>query len=133
MARLAEGLLATLLEQLQPKAKSLIVTLYGDAIAHHGGNAALGSVIALLRPLGLNERSVRTTMHRLAQEGWLQSVAFGRRSDYRLTEVGRRRVEAAHGRIYRDAQRPWDRQWTVVAMAPAQLADEARENLRRDL
>jgi phenylacetic acid degradation operon negative regulatory protein len=131
--RAAESLIGALLERLQPKAKSLIVTVYGDAISQHGGNAALGSVIALLRPLGLNERSVRTTMHRLAQEGWLQSVAFGRRSDYRLTETGRRRMDAAHDRIYRDEQRPWDRQWTIVAMAPAALTDEARESLRRDL
>ena len=46
---------------LAPKAaKSLVVTVYGDAIAHCGGNAGLGSVIDLLRAAGVNERTVRT-------------------------------------------------------------------------
>ena len=35
-----------LIDALRPKAKSLLVTIYGDAIAHRGGNAWLGSVIA---------------------------------------------------------------------------------------
>lgn len=122
-----------LLQRLSPKAKSLIFTVYGDAISHRGGNAALGSVIALLAPLGVVERTVRTSMHRLAQEGWLQTRAHGRRSDYRLTESGARRVNAAHERIYAQTQRPWDGQWTIVAPGAAPLAAVARELLHREL
>ena len=126
---LVDGLVA----RVAPKAKSLIVTVYGDAIAHRGGNAALGSVIALLEPLGIAERTVRTSMFRLAQEGWLQPRAIGRRSDYRLTETGSRRFEAVHERIYRQAQRPWDGQWTIVATGPAPIDTAVRERLQRDL
>ena len=133
MARAKDDLIGSLLERLKPKAKSLIVTVYGDAIAHHGGNAWLGSVIRLVDRLGLNERVVRTSMFRLAKEGWLVPQSSGRRSDYRLTELGRRRFDAAHDRIYRYAQRPWDRSWTVVALGVATLDAEERETLRRDL
>jgi phenylacetic acid degradation operon negative regulatory protein len=122
-----------LLARPSPKAKSLIFTVYGDAISHRGGNAALGSVIALLAPLGVNERTVRTSMHRLAVEGWLQPRASGRRSDYRLTESGARRVDAAHERIYRPQQRPWDGQWTIVALGLAALDAAARQRLQREL
>ena len=127
------AMVQALLERLSPKAKSLIFTVYGDAISHRGGNAALGSVIALLAPLGLVERTVRTSMHRLAQEGWLQTRAHGRRSDYRLTESGAHRVNAAHERIYRQSQRPWDGQWTFVALGAAPLAAAERERLQREL
>lgn len=133
MARTQDETIDALLARLAPKAKSLIFTVYGDAISHRGGNAALGSVIALLAPLGLNERTVRTSMNRLAQEGWLQPRAHGRRSDYRLTDSGARQVDAAHGRVYRQVQRPWDGQWTIVAPGTAPIAAGLRERLQREL
>lgn len=133
MAGIKDDTVDALRARLAPKAKSLIFTVYGDAISHRGGNAALGSVIALLAPLGLNERTVRTSMNRLAQEGWLQPRAHGRRSDYRLTDSGARQVDAAHGRIYRQTQRPWNGQWTIVAPGPAPLAAAVRERLQREL
>ncbi len=133
MTRSKDPLIAGLLERLAPKAKSLIVTVYGDAIAHHGGNAGLGCVIELMKPLGVNERTVRTSMHRLAVEGWFEPRAFGRRSDYRLTEVGSRRFAAAHERLYLPTQKPWAGQWTIVAPGPAAIDAGARERLQRDL
>ncbi|OAN50482.1 phenylacetic acid degradation operon negative regulatory protein PaaX [Magnetospirillum moscoviense] len=127
------AIVARLLDRLKPKAKSLIVTVYGDAIAHHGGNAWLGSVIALVEPLGLNERIVRTSVFRLSKEEWLVSSQLGRRSYYRLTESGRRRFEAAHERVYRPSTRPWDGRWTLVITSGAVPPGEDREALRRDL
>jgi phenylacetic acid degradation operon negative regulatory protein len=120
-----------LIDALRPKAKSLLVTIYGDAIAHRGGNAWLGSVIALAADVGLAERAVRTSVLRLAQEGWLASQQIGRRSYYRLTDDGRRRFDAAHERLYRDDTRPWDRHWTMVGLGAVDAAQ--RESLRRDL
>ena len=72
--------LSQVFERLRPKAKSLIITVYGDAISHHGGAAWLGSVINLVEPLGLNERIVRTSVFRLSKEEWLSSSQIGRRS-----------------------------------------------------
>lgn len=133
MPLIEDSLVNDLLARLTPKAKSLVVTVYGDAIAHRGGNASLGSVIELLQPLGVNERTVRTSMARLAQEGWLQAQAIGRRSDYRLTDAGRRRFEAAHGRLYRLTRPPWNGQWTIVAAGAVTGEGSARERLLRDL
>lgn len=127
------GAVARLLRRLKPRAKSVIITVYGDSVAHHGGSAWLGSLIRLVGPLGLNERVVRTSVFRLAREDWLAAEQIGRRSYYRLTESGRRRVEAAHGRIYHQARRPWDRRWTLVVTQAATLDARRRKALHDDL
>ena len=83
-----------LLARLKPNAKSLIVTLFGDAISPHGGVVWLGSLVDLVAPFGLNERVVRTSVFRLSKDGWLTSTQVGRRSAYGLTdsEIGRAHV-----------------------------------------
>ena len=78
---------------------SLIITIYGDFIAPHGGTVWLGSFIRLVQALGLNERMVRTSVYRLSQEKWLVSQQLGRKSYYSLTTSGRRRFEHAYRRI----------------------------------
>jgi phenylacetic acid degradation operon negative regulatory protein len=126
-------MISRLLKQIKPKAKSVIVTIYGDAISHHGGSAWLGSIIKLAAPLGLNERVVRTSVFRLAKEDWLVADQVGRRSYYRLTETGRHRFDTAHSRIYHHASRPWDGHWTFVIIDFAALKRKSGEALRSDL
>lgn len=41
---------------------SLIISLYGDALSHRGGEVWLGSLSALLEPLGFGDRFVRTSI-----------------------------------------------------------------------
>src|SRR5437868_15154925 len=53
---------------------SLIITMFGDAIAPRGGAVTLGSLIALTQPFGLTERLVRTSVARLANEDWLVAL-----------------------------------------------------------
>src|SRR4249920_2464826 len=43
------------LDTAPPRAKSLVVTVWGDALAPHGGAVWLSGLIRLLAPLGLNE------------------------------------------------------------------------------
>lgn len=131
--RRADDTCLRLLRLIKPKAKSLIVTIYGDSIAHHGGSAWLGSVIRLAAPLGLNERVVRTSVFRLAKDDWLAADQVGRRSFYRLTEVGRHRFDTAHNRIYHHASRPWNGAWTLVIVDFAAMKAKDRDALRSDL
>jgi len=133
MPLVSDNIIAHLLARLRPKAKSLIFTIYGDAIAQHGGVAWLGSFISLVEPLGLNERMVRTSVHRLARENWLTSKAVGRRAYYLLTESGRHRFAAAHARIYHHVRRPWSHEWTVVMLDMLAGDPEVRDKLRREL
>jgi phenylacetic acid degradation operon negative regulatory protein len=115
------------------KAKSLVVTVWGDAIAPHGGAVWLSGLIRLLAPLGLNERLVRTSVYRLVQEGWLATHQDGRRSLYRLTAGGLRRFEHAYRRIYAPPAWDWNGDWDVVLSPAAGLSPRERRELRREL
>ena len=108
---------------------SLLVTIFGDSIAPRGGAVMLGSLIALAAPFGLTERLVRTSVARLAREGWLTAVRAGRRSEYRLSHTGARRFAEATQRIYGPAPTDWDGHWTLVLLPPAAQAAQARSEL----
>ena len=120
------------LDQHPTRANSLIITIYGDFIAPHGGTVWLGSFIRLVQPLGLNERMVRTSVYRLSQEKWLVSEQLGRKSYYSLTTSGRRRFEHAYRRIYFAPQDTWNGEWQLV-LIPGSLAGVPRDALRKDL
>ncbi len=113
------------------RATSLIISVYGDAIAPRGGTVWLGSLIRLLAPLGLNERLVRTSVYRLSKEGWLSSEQLGRRSYYSLTRTGWRSFERAYERVYSEPRASWDGQWTLVLTAG--VPQGKREALRKEL
>ncbi len=115
-----------------PRAKSLVVTVWGDALAPHGGAVWLSGLIRLLAPLGLNERLVRTSVYRLTREGWLASRQAGRRSLYRLTGQGRRRFENAYRRIYALPSEVWDGSWDLV-VSPSPVAGARRGKFRQEL
>lgn len=47
---------------------SLIISLYGDALHHRGGEVWLGSLTNLLEPMGFTDRFVRTSVFRLQKK-----------------------------------------------------------------
>lgn len=116
-----------------PRAKSLVMTLFGDVIRPHGGALWLGSLIRLLAPFGVNDRLVRTSVFRLAEEGWLSAQREGRRSLYALSSTAARRFELAYRRIYEPASLEWDGIWTLVFAAADALNAKQRADLRREL
>lgn len=118
-------------EQVPTRVRLLIVTLYGDAIEPHGGTVWLGSLVKLLEPLGINERLIRSSVFRLAKEGWLTSEKVGRRSDYGLTTTGRRRLAQAFKWVYSAALPDWDGCWCLVIIS--RLPASKRRELRKAL
>lgn len=113
------------------RAGSLIMTVYGDAIAPRGGTVWLGSMIKLLEPLGLNQRLVRTSVFRLAKENWLVAEQVGRRSYYSLTGPGIRRFQKAFKRVYAEHNPEWDGRWLMAILS--QLEQDDRQKLRQEL
>jgi len=116
-----------------PRAKSLCVSLFGDAIAPHGNAIWLGDLIALLVPLGLNERLLRTSVFRLVTQTWLHAERHGRRSLYSLSEQGLRDTAHASQRIYGGGAQPWDGEWTLVLLPRTGNGLAERAELRREL
>ncbi|MBI2307763.1 MAG: phenylacetic acid degradation operon negative regulatory protein PaaX [Rhodocyclales bacterium] len=128
-----ERWIAGILDEAQLRTNSVIVTVFGDAIAPHGGAVWLGSLIELLSPLGINDRAVRTSVFRLTQEQWLHASPIGRRSVYELTQAGQRRINHAYRRIYDTPHEPWNGEWQIVFVPEGSLPTRQREELRRDL
>lgn len=96
---------------------SLITTVFGDAIAPRGGKVWLGSLIDVMSNFGIGDRLVRTSVFRLARDGWLQSEQIGRRSYYSLTDEGRERFDQATHRIYGAPTTNWDGQWCLLLLS----------------
>lgn len=125
----------TLVEQFRARptirAGSLIVTVFGDAIAPRGGTVWIGSLIRVLDDFGINERLVRTSVFRLVRDDWLEVDQVGRRSYYSLSGEGARKFEQATLRIYGDPRQSWDGDWCLVLLG--ELDGEQKESVRRDL
>jgi phenylacetic acid degradation operon negative regulatory protein len=115
-----------------PRSKSLVMTIFGDAIAPHGGTVWLGSLIELLAPFGVNDRLLRTSVFRLAQEGWLRASRERRRSSYSILPQALPRFERAYRRIYAPLEVHWDGNWTLL-LAGGQLEAPLRAALRKEL
>ena len=121
------------LRQDPPRAKSLVMTVFGDALAPRGGAVWLGSLISLLAPFGISERAVRTSVFRLVEEGWLEASRSGRRSQYRLSAQGEKRFLRAHQRVYASPSRDWDGQWSLLMMLSDQLSATQKNALKKEL
>jgi len=113
------------------RAGSLIVTVFGDAIAPRGGTVWIGSLIKALADFGINERLVRTSVFRLARDQWLDAEQVGRRSYYSLSSEGVEKFEQATARIYGDPRQSWDGDWCLALLAG--LDAEQKESVRKDL
>ena len=125
--------IARTLQDDPPRARSLIVTVWGDALAPHGGEVWLAGLIPLLAPFGINERLTRTSVFRLARDGWLAAETRGRQSRYRLTAEGRARFAAAYRRIYAPPPAAWDGEWELVIDPPGAADARERQRLRDEL
>lgn len=120
-----------LVHRARPRAKSLIVSLLGDVIEPRGGSFWVGTLINLMAPFDVNERSVRTSLQRLAQDGWLDAERHGRRSRYHLSRTGRARILQARRRFYEPPLDQWHGQWLVAFAPPGSLQGWQRSRLRQ--
>jgi phenylacetic acid degradation operon negative regulatory protein len=108
---------------------SLIVTVFGDAVAQRGGQAPLTLLQDLMARLRIEPGAVRTAMSRLAADHWVLREREGRNSFYRLADEGRHAFDLATRRIYAAGPPAWDGRW-IVAVAPA--AGDAGSRSARD-
>ena len=119
-------------QQRRVQARSLIISVFGDAILLRGGRVWMGSLVQLLEPLDLNERLIRTSVFRLVKEDWLYAETVGRRADYALTTSGRQRFEEAARHIYASHAPQWDRRWRLI-FTVGELDAKERERVRSAL
>ncbi len=114
-------------------ARSVLVTVFGDAVVPAGGEIWLGDLIDLCAPFGFNHRLVRTSLSRLTAEGWFATERVGRRSRYRLAPTAIEEFADAEERIYNRHPTRWDGRWTVALLDGGRLARAERDALRGSL
>ncbi len=131
LTQATHALVAKFQRQRPMRSGSLLVTLLGDSIVPRGGAVTLGSLIRLAEPFGIPERLVRTSVGRLANNGWIASRRAGRQSEYFVTEHGKSRFAEATQRIYGEVPSSWDGHWTLIFLPPGPRA--RRETLREEM
>lgn len=114
-------------------ARTVLVTIFGDAIQPVADGVWLSQLFELASALDMNERLVRTSVYRLTTEGWLGNERIGRRSRYELTSRARLETVEAAKRIYHVDNPDWTGKWTVVLLDAPGVPNDARTSLREHL
>lgn len=114
-------------------ARSVLVTIFGDAILPASNRFWLAQMFRLTKTLGFNQRLVRTSMFRLAAEGWVTNERVGRQSQYTLTPLAARESEQASTRIYRDVAPDWTGSWTLAMIGDGADHQQARTAIVQQL
>ncbi len=114
-------------------ARSVLVTILGDAVLPVAQSVWLSQLLRLAEPFGFSARLVRTSLFRLAEEGWVSSERHGRRSRYALTPLAQREFADAADRIYRDLRPKLRGNWTLVLFDGTRLSARDRDRLARHL
>jgi phenylacetic acid degradation operon negative regulatory protein len=108
---------------------SVIITFYGDAIVPRGGSVWLGTLLAFLTALDIDEGAVRTAMSRLAADGWIERTKVGRNSFYRLAEKGLGTFRAATEHIYFARPPAWKGRFDLLLNETGAARDLLRNEL----
>lgn len=129
------GLRAATCSDGAPSARNLLVTVFGDALLPYGPatTASVKSLSALLASFGVNERLVRTSLTRLANDDLLVAHSAGRRSFYGVAPDALELFRRADDRIYRGSAGPWDGAWTIVVIDGNEATARDRQRLRQEL
>jgi phenylacetic acid degradation operon negative regulatory protein len=108
---------------------SIVITVFGDAIALRGGSVWLGTLLEFFGMLDIDGGVVRTAMSRLAADGWLERSKVGRNSFYRLVENGRQTFDVAARHIYDPPASDWTGRFELLLIGAAEDRDASREAL----
>lgn len=92
--------LQSLIDFAPIKVWSMVVTIMGDLCRtpeDRIGGQALGRI---MEEMGVTNQALRTALHRLKRDGWVEALREGRGSTYSLTPTGRERTESVRPVLY---------------------------------
>lgn len=125
--------LDTWLQRPEISARSVLVTILGDVIRPTANDIWLSQLFELCAPLGFSSRLIRTSLSRLAADGWVGNLREGRRSRYFLTELALRESASADSRIYSNDYPDWDGSWTILIIDRTRIDHKRLERLVQHL
>lgn len=131
-AEMAGERLERLIDRLHERGRlrvwSLVITIFGDAIAPRGGRVSLATLSEIMQRLRIEPGALRTALSRLAADGWVARERVGRNSFFELDARGRHAFDMATRRIYAEGPPHWTGEWTVAIAPPgsdAKLNEDA--------
>lgn len=95
-----DPLVRLLTDGATPRTWSVLVTIMGDMASEPGAGLSGPLLARLTGGMGIRPSALRTALHRLRREGWIESRREGRATTHGLTEAGRAETLAASPRIY---------------------------------
>ncbi|MGH9116619.1 MAG: PaaX family transcriptional regulator [Acidimicrobiales bacterium] len=112
--------------------RSYLLTILGEFVLPSGGAAWTATLIDGLVAVGVEDRTARQTIARVADRGLLRSERSGRRVRWHLTEPGRVLLAEGARRIYSLHHEPhwWDGRWLLVFSTVPEARRELRHRLR---
>jgi phenylacetic acid degradation operon negative regulatory protein len=116
-------------------ARSLLLTILGEFVLPSGEPPWTSTLLHVAWGLGLEEKSARQALARLAADGWITAHRAGRRVRWALTRPGHELLAEGAARIYsfgRDAP-AWDGRWLVLMVTVPETRRQLRHKLRTRL
>ena len=83
-----------------PRTRSMLVTIFGDLALADGASLSGTDLAALTEPMGIQAPALRTALHRLRGDGWIESIRQGRQTSHALTPAARAQSRTAAPRIF---------------------------------
>lgn len=93
-----------------------MITVLGEFVRPNGGAAWTQTLIDAMELLGVQPKTTRQVLARLADHGWLDRTKEGRRTRWHLTALSGPLLKSGAERIYGFGQSPndWDHRWLVL-------------------
>ncbi|MYM27545.1 transcriptional regulator, PaaX family protein [Duganella sp. CY15W] len=110
----SEFYISACLRQAKPRLSTMLKLMFSEAQAFGQKTQWLGSVIALMEPLGFQERTIRTALFRLAEHKMIQIERHGRRSLCMLTPPAAEAILSARQRINIPSSRSFNEDWIML-------------------
>jgi phenylacetic acid degradation operon negative regulatory protein len=115
-------------------ARSILLTVLGEAVAPYGDTVWQESLVAALTTLGTSAPAARQVVARAIREGWLISERVGRRSLLTISESSRKMLEEGRARALSfGTSTEWDGRWLLAAVTVPEERRELRYQLRTQL
>ena len=120
---LFQSAIQTLGTEEAPRVWSLIVTVFGDLAQKQGDLISGPMLTSILSPLGVRPEAMRVALHRLRNEGWIETTKRGREAFHSLSATGLEQSAIASERIYA-SEHSASPSWHVLCYPPALSNDE---------
>lgn len=113
--------------------KFILLVVLGEYISERGGEIWLSDLLYLLDLLGVGEHTGRSTINRMAREGWFLVDRDGRNSRIKLTQKGYNVFEGGTLRVNETTTADWDGRWHMVTYSLPEEKRKIRNDLRKQL